>query len=130
MRRGACPQLVLQYANKGAAAPRVQVAVPLLMYHLMNGEKPLPGQANAGAGIVCHDDFVTQRNQAGTNVTPDQAVTSTPRPKPTRCLSRCCSSPMHLHASNQSNNARSGRMRQQQQGRKRRLAFQMQPVVL
>jgi hypothetical protein len=37
---------------------------------------------------------------------------------------------MHLHASNQSNNARTGRMRQQQQGRKRRLAFQMEPVVL
>jgi hypothetical protein len=46
----------------------MQVAVLLLMYHLMNGEKPLPGQANAGAVIVCHDDFVIQRNDAGRNL--------------------------------------------------------------
>jgi hypothetical protein len=124
--RGACPQLVLQYANKDAAAPRVQVAVPLLMFHLMKGKKPLPGQCNAGVGIVCHDDFVMRRMHAGSN---DERLPAHPEPipAPTRCLSRSCSSPMHLHASNQSSNARSGRTRRQQQGRKRRLAFQEQP---
>lgn len=157
-RRGACPELVLQYAytpedakkprgrpKQGAAsaqpvedepvfkAQRVQVRVPLLLYHLMRGQSPPTALGDVNA-IVCHDDHVNKRHTAGNaHAMPDvqqdaagDAAEAPPAhlPTPTRCLSRSFISPMHLHASRQSDNARTGRKRKQIDGRRRRLALQ------
>lgn len=104
-------------------AQRVQVPVPLLLYHLMHGEEPKKALGSIKAAIVCHDDHVSRRKKAGRD---EPATALVHKPQPTRCLSRSCNSPLHLHASTQNKNAETGRKRTQLEGRKRRLTYQEQ----
>lgn len=111
------PYLVLQLSS--AEQPMIRIKMAEVVAHFSH--RPDQSRCEKARPVLCHYD-VKVPYHGGLNWQPVEATTSWEQPMPIRhrCFSKMCCSPLCLLYSTQSYNARTGRMRQQQQTRQAR----------